>query len=685
MAHDPTRFDLDALEFQVVRDLLTERLTTPLGRSAVATLAPQDSVAAVAEASTRVRELADRLGSGAQAPLSGVVEVHSWLASFFAGERVPETRELADLKRVLRAAHRCKAWLPEGGPASTRCAGEFPDVRDLADELETVLDDRGEVLTTASQKLAGLRQEIESAEVAVRHAVQRFLGDDSVRKALVTSEPSWRHGRPVFQVKPDQRHRVPGVLHDRSSSGQTLFVEPSVVVDAANRLSDAKAAEQREITVVLAHVCRGLVRCQREITGAIAAVAQLDLRLACARLVAQDGFTIAEVRPGGTLRVRRGRHPLLVRRGAGVVPLDLALGDPYRMVVVTGPNTGGKTVVLKTVGVLAAMALSGVPVPAASGTEFPFLDGLFADIGDEQAISQNLSTFSSHVKRIVRCIGGATANTLVLLDELGAGTDPEEGGALGYAVLEDLERRGCFALVTTHIGRLKDFAHQHKGAQNGAMTFDGATLRPLYQLEVGIPGSSHALDIAGKVGVPEAIVARARALLGRRDRRLEDVIESVQSARREAEADRARVADLTATAEAKEKRIAELERELEKKSAWLEEEADAMVSEEMRAAQGLLQTPLKELVNAPRPFGDKAKALLDVLGGLLRGSSLHRRRLAFVATLDKESVVFLPRLRRRAIVKKVDRVREILTVELGKLRMEVPFEDVSWLAPLDGT
>jgi DNA mismatch repair protein MutS2 len=230
---------------------------------------------------------------------------------------------------------------------------------------------------------------------------------------------------------------------------------------------------------------------------------------------------------------------------APIVPLDIALGDPHRMLVVTGPNTGGKTVVLKTIGLLALMAISGVPIPAAVGAQVPFFRSVQVDIGDEQAIMQNLSTFSSHVQRIGRCLQQASPHTLVLLDELGAGTDPEEGGVLGYAVLEALLQASAFAVVTTHLGRLKDFAYQHAGAENGSMAFDGVSLRPLYRLDLGIPGSSHALDIASRVGMPAAVVERARVLLGTRDRTLDNLIERVQVARRDAEADRQRTADVS--------------------------------------------------------------------------------------------------------------------------------------------
>lgn len=686
MTESDSRFDLETLEFRVVRELLFERLSTPLGRTAVEAVAP---LASVEEANQRLQEaaeLAQRLAAGDVPPFAGVPEVRTWLTPFFLDERIPEAREIADLKRLLRASLRCKSWLQGAGGLGrvVAMAEHHPQASDLVDELDLVLDDRGEVLSSASVKLAETRIEIEQAEAGLRGAVQRFVSDDGVRRYLQSTEPAWRHGRPVFQVKQEHRNRVPGVLHDRSQSGATLFVEPSAIVEVANRLADAKAAEQREVQVILAHVCRGLRRCRPEIDGSIAALVALDLAWAKARLVHEAGYLPVPVHADGPLVLRSARHPLLLRRAGGpVVPLDLVLGDPYRMLVVTGPNTGGKTVVLKAIGLLSLMAVSGVPIPAGTGSRVPWLDGVFADIGDEQGIAQNLSTFSGHVRRIVRCLGGATSRSLVLLDELGAGTDPEEGSALGYAVLEDLVARGVLCAVTTHLGRLKDFAHHHSRAQNGAMAFDGATLAPLYRLEVGLPGASHALDIASRVGMPANLVARARALMGKRDRRVEEVIESVTEIRRKAEEDRQRTAALAHSASQREEEVSQRLQEVERKSAWLQEEAALLVDEEMRAARSLLEAPLRELANAPRPFGEKAKALLGALEGLMRGASVHRRRMRFLGTLDKDSVVYVPRLRRRCVVKKIDRVRELLTLEVGRLRLEVPFDDVSWLQPLD--
>ena len=683
MAHPtPRPYDLDALEFDVVRALLTERLTTPVGRSAVAELAPLSGADQVQKALAAVAELAARLPERVELPLAGAVDVRSWLAAFLLGEHMLQARDLADLKRVLRASERCRLWLGAATPALVGFAQAAPNANDLVAELELIVDDRGEVLDTASAKLRAIRSSIEQARHAVDAAMAGVLANAELRKCLQAGEPVWRHGRPVLQVKAEFRNRVGGVLHDRSASGATLFVEPEVVVEAANRLSDAQAAEHREINVVLADAARALRRFGADLEACVRFVAAADLLQAKARLVLAGGFVVPQVLESGVLRLVGARHPLLLRRAEGIVPLAVAIGDPHRLLVVTGPNTGGKTVVLKTVGLLVLMAISGIPVPADPGAQIPFYRAVQVDIGDEQTIEQNLSTFSSHVQRMARCLQNASTQALVLLDELGAGTDPEEGGVLGYAVLEALLAAGAHAIVTTHLGRLKDFAYHHPGAENGSMAFDGVTLRPLYRLDIGIPGNSHALDIAGRVGMPAGVVARARVLLGVRDRTLDNLIERVQVARRDAEADRQRTADLTRAASEKQRVLADRMAEAVRMESWLQEEADGVVEIELRRAQGVLTEALGGLLNAPAPYGERAKAMKAVVDALLKQAALHRRRMTFCNSLKRGDQVFLPRWHRACAVHKIDRAREVVTVDHGNLKLEVPFEDVSWLVPL---
>ena len=685
-----SRFDLDALEFQSVRDLVRRYLCSALGMTCVEEMAPLRTRDACQRALDQAREMALALRRGDRIPQSGFLDVRPWVALLAQNRHTPDGKDLAELRKGLGATGRVRLFLTAQDPAElpelVRLGGKLPDFQPFAEELERIVDDGGRVLSTASPRLMVIRADLERAEDALRVAADRLLADRDLRKYLQTSEVAWRNGRPVVQVKLEFRRHVPGILHDRSQSGQTVFVEPEALVDYANTAADLRADEHRETQVILAETTRKVLARLPAIQEALGLLAWFDFTLARGRLVAERGFLVPALAQDHTLRVRGARHPLLFETHADpttIVPLDLDLGAPHHMLVVTGPNTGGKTVAIKTVGLLACMALSGLPVPAAVGTAFPFLDGVFVDIGDEQEITQSLSTFSSHMTRIVRCLTASTERSLILIDELGAGTDPEEGGALGYAILEELHRRRVLTMATTHLGRLKEFAYAHKGAENGAMAFDPRSLRPLYRLDVGLPGASNALHIAAQVGLLPVLVERARALLGTRDRHVEEMIDKIQVTRMAAEAEKRRTEELARQAGQDAEKLSVEREELERRRQWLQEEADHLLEAELKTARGLLETPLREFANAPQPYGRKALDLLDALGLLFGKSSVGRRRLQFLEHVQKGDTVYVPRYRRRCIVQKLDRQRRRLHVVMGGMKTEIDFDDVSWLQPLD--
>lgn len=681
------RHDLESLEFHVVRELLTAKLMTPLGGSGIAALAPLPSAEDVRREGRFVLELATRLVAGDEPPLRGIVEVRSWLQGFFAGEHLPESRELADLTRALRAAQRCREWLAK--PPESAALGEesrsLPDLVDLVAELDLILDARGEVLSTASVKLGEIRSEIARRTSELEAAIHRFLASGEHRQHLAAPEPTWRHGRPVFAVRFEHRHAVPGIIHDRSQTGATVFIEPETVVAEANSLADARAAEHREILVILANVCHGLLGCRTDIERALQALVRLDCAQARARLIGEEGHVLAELSADDTIVLSGALHPTLLRkreRRSELVPLDLSFGGACRLLVITGPNTGGKTVVLKTVGLLGAMAMCAVPIPARPGSRYPFLDGIFADIGDQQAIATDLSTFASHLQRILRAIAGAGSRSLVLIDELGSGTDPEEGGALGTSLLEECARRQALVCVTTHLGKLKEYANQHPDAQNACMSFDPESLQPTYRLLVGTAGTSHALDIARRLGADAALVGRARALLAERDPSLVEAIQRVESVRTAAEHEHRKAAQKSVEVEKTEQQLRARLAELERRQVWIEEEASDLVDQELRRLRGPVADALRQLQSAASPLGLLAKETLDRLPPLLRATSLHRRRMEFLGNLRRDDAVFVPALGKKCVVKRIDWNRESILVTVGKIDVSVRFEEVSWLQPL---
>lgn len=641
----------------------------------------------------QVRAMASWIESGGRLPLSALSDSRAWFSEFLRGSHQPSGPQAAELSRALRASSRFRRVLGAlDYPALVELADHLPDLDALHARIENTIDEKGEVLASASPKLGRTRTEIARVEREIQVTLDRLLRTPTVQKLLQAPRPVWRNGRPALQVRPECRKFVRGIVHDRSQTGQTLFIEPESVVEPANRLGELEAEERAEVQRVLAELMRELFVSSQEILQTLNGLAWIDFTVARARLVHELGFVIPEVGVDGCFQLRDARHPLLMRplfegrwtqeqARSAVVPLDIDLGDPYTMLVVTGPNTGGKTVALKTVGVSTLMAQAGLPVPARSA-RLPCVDAVFADIGDEQAIEQSLSTFSSHIVRIERALEAATPRSLVLLDELGAGTDPEEGGALGYAMLEALHERGVPTIAVTHLSRLKDFAYEHRGVENGSMAFDPDDLRPLYRLDVGVPGASQALHVASAVGVAPQIVARAREILGDRDSRIEEMIDRIQRTRKAAAEQRREAEAAREQAEGEAHEVRRKAEEVERRESWIREEAEHFVEEELRAARDVLAEPLRQFLNAPRPYDEKAKGLLLLLEGLLSRSSLGRRRDRYLASVKKGFMVYVPRFRRRCKVLKVERKRRILTVEAGDLKMEVSFEDVSWLQPL---
>jgi DNA mismatch repair protein MutS2 len=688
-------FDLEALEFRKTLDLFQRFLTTGMARVLLGGLGPFGELSKAQEALAQAREMGEWLEAGGRLRLPALPDLLQTLERVWTGAAL-ESKTLAELLKGLRTVVRARRMLValEGRPALQRLGERLPEMDVLLGYVEERIDDDGEVLASASVKLSELRHAKKEGRRSVEQALQRLLESASVRKALQSPQIVWRAGRPALQVKPEMRRLVPGILHDRSQSGQTVFIEPQGVVEKVNRLAEVDGEIQAEITRILAELRQRLHQDKERLTRGFQGVAWVDFTLARGCLVRELGFTVPEMVEEGALVLREARHPLLLRSlfegratmeevKEGVVPLDLRLGDPFGMLIITGPNTGGKTIALKTVGLLTLLAQSGIPIPAAKGSQIRLVDGIYADIGDEQAVEQSLSTFSSHLVRIARALDRASPKSLVLLDELGAGTDPEEGGALGYAILETLLRRKVPTIVSTHLGKLKDFAYQHEGVENGSMAFDSEKLEPLYRLELGLPGESQALHVAGKIGIEAEIVERARSLLGQRDRSVEEMIDNIQKTRRAAERQRRQAEDLQQSIEGSAAEVRELRAQLDLREKTLREEAEHFVEEELRAARDLLAEPLKDFRNAPAPFGERAKGMLKLIEGLLSRTTLGRRREKFLEGVKKGHMVYVPKFNRKCKVLKIDRKRRLIVAEVGAMRMDLPFDEISWLQPLD--
>ncbi len=480
--------------------------------------------------------------------------------------------ELLDVRQTLVAGRTLRRTL-------TRLEADFPRLAGIARRIEPVpgliaeigrcINDDGEVRDEASPALAQARRTVRLAHRRLQEKLQRIVTSPQTARFLQEPIITQRAGRYVIPLRAEFKGRIPGIVHDQSASGATLFIEPLSVVELNNRWREARLTEEREVQRVLARLTAQVAEEAEAIRRTVEALAELDLAFAKAAyadlLEAEEPRMLAfgEGKRRPVLRLRQARHPLLDPQT--VVPIDLELDEETFIVVITGPNTGGKTVTLKTVGLLALMAQCGLHIPAAQESALPVFRAIYADIGDEQSIEQSLSTFSAHMTNILSFLERADDRSLVLLDELGAGTDPAEGSALARALLDYLRARRVTTLVATHYPELKVYAHATPGVVNASVEFDPETLAPTYRLRLGLPGRSNAFAIAARLGAPPEVIAQARQMMAETDLRAEEMLAEIARARREAEEARREAqmaqADLQAQAEALRQRLAAINEE----------------------------------------------------------------------------------------------------------------------------
>jgi len=687
-------FAATALDWPAVRAVLRRHVSSTLGQRALEELRPRSEEGALA-ALERTRELlALLLSEGHEPPLAGVSDPRERLARAEEFQRSLDGEELAAVAHFLEVLEDARLWLIVRRTRLVQCAALFarlPDLAGLRAELEAALDAKGRVKDDASPRLAGLRLGIRELEGTIERTLTALQREPALRTAIAEGHAGRVHrrgGRPTLAVRAQFVARVPGIVHDRSQTGETVFVEPEAIVRHANALSELEADAGREEQRICAELSRSVMARRDTLRSAAERAGELELAAMSARHARATGGTVPRVSAPheGGLVLRSFRHPLLceqLERGAleTVVPLDLRLGREFDLLVITGPNTGGKTLALKSAGLAALMVRMGLALPCAEGSEVPLYDGIVADIGDEQEIQQNLSTFSSHLVRIRAGLARATRATLVLLDELGGGTDPAEGAALGEALLEVLLARGCSILASTHIGALKEAAYRHTRAENAHVEFDVETLRPLYVLVIGAPGESRALAIARRLGLPEELVIRAEALVGPRGAgslmldEVRDLRVGAERLRGEAEA---RVQDLN---EERARLAAEVE-DQRLRASQLEAEAQRGIEERATGARAVAARARGFLPQLPPAARSELERWLDELDESLGGATLSQRRAAFMAGLKKDTLVWLPKFKKRVQVLRIYKDRRELDVKLGARDLRVSFDDVTFYESL---
>jgi DNA mismatch repair protein MutS2 len=669
---------LRLLDFDRVLAALAEGTVTPMGKALALDLEPSADEDAVREALAETTE-AVRIAAEAEIPVRGARDLDP-LATRAATGASLEAAELLDVAQTLEVARRLHGYLRARAARAPRLAdlgGLLTVHQDLETDIGRAVDERAQIRDTASPELKRIRDETRSVDRRLRESMEKVIRDPILSRYLQDAIVTSRSQRYVVPVKAEHRAQFPGVVHDASASGATLFMEPLALVPLGNQRRELEAAEREEILRIL----RWLSGRVGEAAGDIRRNGQImgSLDLASAKASLSERLAAAEPAIAGdeTARLEDAHHAVLIllRGRDNVVPLDVMLGGDTRTLVVTGPNTGGKTIALKTIGLCAVMAQSGLHIPAREGSALPVFAQIHADIGDEQSVAQNLSTFSSHLSAIVRMFRVLRTPALVLLDEVGAGTDPAEGVALARAIIETLHARGAHTIVTTHYNELKMLASVVPGIENASVEFNPETLQPTYRLRVGVPGRSNALIIAERLGLDPPIVASARAHLAPEQVAIEQVLDDLTRDRQAAERDRAEAAVARQSAQEEAARLAgEVER--------LRSERRRLLAEARRVSEAIVEETRRRLdaamaeVRASRTEASVRQARASLQAAMADLPAVEAPPPVIegepVADVRTGMNVVVPALGKVGVVRGEPDARDEVEVEVGPLRTRVP-------------
>lgn len=620
---------LNVLEYNKIIQQLSEQAGSEMTKKVISELKPFDNVSEIRECQGETTEAVRLINYKGPLPVGGFYDIEESVS--FA--RKGGTLTMAQLLRILynmKTAERTVSFLK----------GDIPEIpiicsvvellaihKRLADEIDRCILSEDEMADNASSQLRSIRRAMVRQNEALKAKMNHILNSADNRTILQDAIVTMRNGRYVIPVKQEHRSRVPGIVHDQSSSGATLFIEPQAIVNLNNELRQLELDEKAEINRILVELSEGVSEYYHDLVNNQKLLLTLDMFMAKGKLSIAMGGEEPEINEDGIMELKAACHPLIDRER--VVPINISLGGEYKTLVITGPNTGGKTVTLKTAGLLPLMAQTGLHIPAAPGSRLPVYRQVFADIGDEQSIEQSLSTFSSHMTNIVDIVEEAGEGSLVLLDELGAGTDPTEGAALAIAILERLAQSGAYSVSTTHYTELKKYAISTEGVENASMEFDVETLSPTYRLIIGLPGKSNAFEISNKLGLSREITDRARNLLEAGDIAFEDVISALEEDKRLAEEER----DEAILINIEMKRQKE---ELEKKAKRFEEQKE----KELEKAREKAREIISEAKDVSKEVQEELKALakLESMGERNVRFDQSRRRLREIENKNRNTI-----------------------------------------------
>jgi DNA mismatch repair protein MutS2 len=690
---------LTTLEYTKILELLAGYCAFSASAEKARALAPSADIEEARRRQAETREALTLLSTRPDLTIGGARDIRLPVDQAKHGAVLTPT-ELLDVKYTLISARNLQRLFEQVGGTYTHLydiAVQMPPPLGIIDAVSRAISERGEILDSASEKLNTIRRDMRITHDRLLSKMQRIVGDPGnaayLQEALITQ----RDGRYVLPLRAEFKGRIKSIVHDQSASGATLFVEPLAVVELNNQYRELQLAERDEERRIMAELSMQVGRQAAEILQAVETIAELDLVFARAKYADSTGSSEPNLRelppktpdnglhpgsaglhPGAVIRLYQARHPLLDPQT--VVPIDVELDPQTYAMVVTGPNTGGKTVTLKTIGLLALMAQAGLHIPVQSGSEISVFHDIYADIGDEQSIEQSLSTFSGHITNIIRILERADRRSLVILDELGAGTDPQEGAALARALLGHLLEQGITTLVTTHHPELKTYAHSMPGVTNASVEFDLDTLQPTFHLTIGLPGRSNALAIAQRLGLPEDIVSSARAEINPADLQVDDLLDEIRQQRDKARQSRAAADGARREVEALQAELVERMEGIEDERRALLEKAQQEAEEELQQLKDEMRQVRRALAQARQPaealrtLDEKVEEIEEAVEKpvIRRKPSLGDRPLQRAIRLGDQ--VRLRSLNTQGVVTSLG--EEVAEVQVGVLRVRARLSDL---------
>ncbi|MGN0958375.1 MAG: endonuclease MutS2 [Selenomonas bovis] len=664
------------LEYEKIREMLAARAGSSLGKERARSLQPSTDYAEVEEQLEQTAE-AVRIHAVTSPPFGGIHDLRPLLKKIHMGA-VLTLEELVDIRSTLYAMRRVKEFfkgLEIEAPTLKEWAHGIEILGQLERRLENTLDEHGSLRDDASVELRRLRTEIQTTQNRIKERVGAALRAPENQKYFQEAIVTLRDERYVIPVKAEYRRFFPGIVHDQSATGATLFVEPMAIVELNNDVKQLVLSEQHEVERILRDLSQQIGGQQDILQENLSVLADFDFTFAKAKLAEDMDAQQPVMNREGRAHLRQARHPLIPRDR--VVPIDIELGDAYTMLLITGPNTGGKTVSMKTFGLLVLMAQSGCFLPTAPDSTLPVYQNIYADIGDEQSIEQSLSTFSAHMTHIVDILSKVEADDLVLVDELGAGTDPEEGAALAMAILERLLAVKAATVATTHYSELKTFAYTREGIENACVEFDVKSLRPTYRLLIGIPGASNAFAISRRLGLSEAIILRAQQLVKEDHAQFEHVVNELEREKLAYEQHNAELAERQQRVTRLEQKVEAAKEDLSKRKGELirkaREQSAALVRRTRREAEDIIDSLKKQYddqgIHARQQAIQEARKRLEEASSAARPGIMGQKHLGQKVDAKKlmvGDVVYLPKLDQKGTVVEISG-RDV-TVQLGSLR-----------------